>query len=59
MQMVRSVVGDQLVLFAVEREAAFRAQDGQRADRQQDFTERSSDRQMSLAERQAEREGAE
>ncbi|WP_011579572.1 MULTISPECIES: hypothetical protein [Chelativorans] len=42
-----------------EREAAFRAQDGQRADRQQDFTERSSDRQMSLAERQAEREGAE
>jgi hypothetical protein len=30
-----------------------------RADRQQDFTERSSDRQMSLAERQAMQEPAE
>ncbi len=36
-----------------ERDAAFRAQDSQRAERSQQFTERSSDRQMTLAERQA------
>lgn len=36
-----------------ERDAAFRAQDSQRADRQQDFSERSGERQLTLAERQA------
>lgn len=39
-----------------EREAAFKAKDSMRADRQQDFAERSGDRQMSLAEKQAMRE---
>ena len=41
-----------------ERDAVFRAREDQRADRQQDFSERSGDRQMTLAERQAEKEPA-
>lgn len=42
-----------------QTDAAFRVQDSQRADRGQEFTERSSDRQMTLAERQAMKEPAE
>lgn len=38
-----------------ERDAAFRAQDAQRADRQQEFTERNTDRQQTFAERQADK----
>lgn len=38
------------------QDAQFRAQDGQRADRGQDFAERSGDRQMTLAEKQAAQE---
>lgn len=41
-----------------ERDTAFRAKEDMRADRQQDFSERSGDRQMTLAERQAEKEPA-
>lgn len=36
-----------------EREAHFRAVDGQRADRQQDYSERSGDRQQDFAEKRA------
>lgn len=36
------------------QDAQFRSQEHERADRQQDFSEQSGDRQMSLAERQAE-----
>jgi hypothetical protein len=42
-----------------QTDTAFRAKESERADRGQEFTERSSDRQMSLAERQAAKEPAE
>ena len=46
----------QMAAQDAERDAAFRAQDGQRAERQQEFSERSGDRQLTLAEKQAQRE---
>jgi hypothetical protein len=40
-----------------QTDTAFRADEAQRATRQQDYTEQSGERQMSLAERQAQNEG--
>lgn len=58
-------VDQQLNMQNSERDAAFRADEAgrahrgeERADRQQDFSERSGDRQMTLAEKQAQRERA-
>lgn len=49
--------GDQQLAAQGQRtDAEFRGAEHERAEREQDFNEQSSDRQMSLAERQAERE---
>lgn len=59
-------VDQAMAIEGQQTEATFRAEDAERAsrgeeraDRQQDFNERSGDRQMSLAEQQAQREGNE
>lgn len=49
-------VDQALAVEGQQQDAQFRAREHERADRNQDFTEQSSDRQMSLAEQQAERD---